>query len=121
MTISCARDIGALDVQMSVGLSVCRGTLCFLKSFMVYYDVVNLIRVSQFIDKTILAQSDLKLDMLNTVHPQIKAQNSIKTRCTLQLSFGGQILRKISNRTKLCIYFVEKFLVQIVEFREFIL
>ena len=28
---------------------------------MVYYDVVNLIRVSQSIDKTILAQSDLKI------------------------------------------------------------
>ena len=88
---------------------------------MVYYDVVNLIRASQSIDKTILAQSDLKLDMLNTVHPQIKAQNSIKTRCTLQLSFGGQILRKISNRTKLYIYFIERFLVQKFELREFIL
>ena len=69
----------------------------------------QIIRVSQSIDKTILAQSDLKLDIGNTVHPQIKAQNSIKTRCTLQLSFGGQILRKISNRTKLYIYFIEIF------------
>ena len=68
------------------------------------------LRVSQYIDKTIMDKSDLKLDTLCiTVHHEIKAQNSIKTRCTLQLSFGGEILRKKSNRTKFYIYFIESF------------